>query len=51
MLKAVVEKMQETCLLKYLVRNSSWLEPASLINQPKVNKMQFSAFRGQLIFF
>ena len=44
MLKAIVEKMQEKCPLKYLVvRYASCLEPTSMINQPEVNKMQFSA--------
>ena len=49
MLKAIVEKMQEKCPLKYLVvRNASCLEPTSMINQPEVNKMQFSALVANL---
>ena len=49
MLKAIVEKVQEKCLLKYLVeRNASCLEPTSMINQPEVNKMQISALLNKL---
>ena len=49
MLKAILEKMQEKCPLKYLVvRNASCLKPTSMINQPEVNKMQFSALVDNL---
>ena len=49
MLKAIVEKMQEKCLLKYLVvKNASCLKPTSMINQPEVNKMEFSALVDNL---
>ena len=44
MLKAILENLQEKCLLKYLVvRNAGCLEPTPMINQVEVNKMQFSA--------
>ena len=39
-----IKPLWKRCLLKYLlVRNTSCLEPASMINQPEVNKIQFSA--------
>ena len=49
MLKANGEKLQERCPLKYLVvSNASCLEPASVISEPKVNKLQFSALVEKL---
>lgn len=49
MVKAIVEKMQEKCLLKYLVvRNTSYLEQTSMINQPEVDKMQLSVLVDNL---
>ena len=49
MVKVIVEKMQEKCLFKYLVvRNTSYLEQTSMINQPEVNKMQLSVLVDNL---
>ena len=48
-LKAIVKKIKEKCPLKYLVvRNASYRKLTSVINQPEVNKMQFSALVDNL---
>lgn len=49
MLKAIVEKLQERCPLKYsVVRCASCLDPTSMVSVPEVSKLQFNALIDKL---